>query len=74
LKSGKTLDAIAKTQNVTATKLQSLIQTAVTNEVNKGETSGALTKDQVSAFQTYVTNHPHLWARLAAKHWAKKAK
>jgi polyhydroxyalkanoate synthesis regulator phasin len=74
LKSGKTLDQIAKAQNVTAAKLQSAIQTAVTTEVNKGETSGTLTKDQVSAFQQYVTTHSHLWEQLAAKHWAKKAK
>lgn len=74
LKSGKTLNDIAKAHNVTSAKLLTAIQTAVTNEVNKGETSGTLTKDQVSAFQQYTKNHSHLWAHLAAKHWAKKAK
>ncbi|HEX4203829.1 MAG TPA: hypothetical protein VHZ51_06465 [Ktedonobacteraceae bacterium] len=72
LKSGKSLDAIAKSQKVTHAQLVSLLTTTLTNEVNKGVSSGALNKDQASTFQQVVKNHPRLLNLAAAHHWHVK--
>lgn len=74
LKSGQTLDQIATAQKVSHAQLVNLLNTTITNQVNKGVSSGDLTKDQDNAFQQFVKNHPNLWNRLATRHWhVKKA-
>lgn len=74
LKSGKTLNQIAKAQNVSGATLITLIKTTITNQVNSGVSSGTLTKDQGTAFQQYATKHPHAFASLAVRHWQVKTK
>jgi DNA-binding CsgD family transcriptional regulator len=73
LKSGKTLRAIAKGQNVSPASLKTIIVNAAKSTLNQAVSSGDITQAQAASFGTYLQNHP---ARLLIflQHQARQPK
>lgn len=76
LQAGKSLNQIAKAQNVSTANLHTIVLNAVTNDLNKAANAGDLTKTQADNFSQFLKNHPryvdHILNRHAAKHAPKQ--
>lgn len=58
LKSGMSLEKIAKQQNVSATQLKSVVTSAIQSAVNKAVSDKNLTQQQGSDFMQFLQKHP----------------
>jgi polyhydroxyalkanoate synthesis regulator phasin len=58
LQNGQTLVQIARTQNISASQLQTIVLNAAQKTLNQAQQAGDITQQQASAFMQYLQAHP----------------
>jgi polyhydroxyalkanoate synthesis regulator phasin len=68
LQSGKSLTDIAQAQGISADALHSMVNNAITSELNKAVSAGDITQNQATAFTTYLQKHPQFLDHVLDQH------
>ena len=72
LQSGKSLEQIAKAQNISSSQLKTIVTNAVTSDLNKAVSAGDLTQAQQTAITTFLQHHPRFIGHVLHHHFHAK--
>jgi len=72
LKSGMTLNQIAKQQNVSSSQLETTVQNAIQSAANQAVHDGNLTQTQANDFMQFLQKHTGVIDRIINRHLASK--